>query len=99
MTTFTRTWPRLGLVFAAFGMVAAPLSAQVETIDPNSAIDGDLVEQPGDQVGLIGQMCDHRREEMCLLDLEVRPQRMREKGDHPVRLRPPDERPVRPRRR
>ena len=49
MTTFTRTWPRLGLVFAAFGMVAAPLSAQVETIDPNSAIDGDLVEQPGDQ--------------------------------------------------
>ena len=31
------------------GWSPRPLSAQVETIDPNSAIDGDLVEQPGDQ--------------------------------------------------
>lgn len=49
MTTFTRNWPRLGLALAAFGLAAAPLAAQVETIDPNNAIDGDLVEQPGDQ--------------------------------------------------
>nr|WP_258319900.1 DUF1134 domain-containing protein [Qipengyuania flava] len=34
---------------AAFGLAASPLAAQVETIDPNSAIDGDLVEEPGDQ--------------------------------------------------
>lgn len=46
---FTRTLPRIGLALAAFGMAASPLAAQVETIDPNSAIDGDLVEQPGDQ--------------------------------------------------
>ena len=43
MTTFTRNWPRLGLALAAFGLAAAPLAAQVETIDPNNAIDGDLV--------------------------------------------------------
>ncbi len=46
---FTRTLPRLGMVLAALGMAATPLAAQVETIDPDSAIDGDLVEQPGDQ--------------------------------------------------
>ena len=46
---FTQTLPRLGLALAAFGMGMSPLAAQVETIDPNSAIDGDLVEQPGDQ--------------------------------------------------
>ena len=38
---------------AALGLAAAPLSAQVETIDPDAEasapIDGDLVEQPGDQ--------------------------------------------------
>ncbi len=38
---------------AAFGLAAAPLAAQVETIDPDTAatapIDGDLVEQPGEQ--------------------------------------------------
>jgi len=37
------------MALAAFGMAAGPLAAQVETIDPDSAIDGDLVEQPGDQ--------------------------------------------------
>jgi hypothetical protein len=37
------------MALAAFGMAASPLAAQVETIDPDSAIDGDLVEQPGDQ--------------------------------------------------
>jgi hypothetical protein len=49
MTTFRHILPRLGLALAAFGMATAPLAAQVETIDPDSAIDGDLVEQPGDQ--------------------------------------------------
>ena len=49
MTKFTRIWPHLGMALAAFGMAAGPLAAQVETIDPDSAIDGDLVEQPGDQ--------------------------------------------------
>ena len=49
MTKFTRIWPHLGMALAAFGMAASPLAAQVETIDPDSAIDGDLVEQPGDQ--------------------------------------------------
>lgn len=35
---------------ACMALAAAPLAAQsVETIDPDSAIDGDLVEQPGDQ--------------------------------------------------
>ena len=38
---------------AALGLAAAPLAAQVETIDPDTEasapIDGDLVEQPGDQ--------------------------------------------------
>ena len=57
-----------------------------------------FVEQLTDQVGCAGQMRDHRREEMCLLDLEVRPQRLREEGDHPVHLCPPVGRPVRPRR-
>ena len=49
MTKFTRIWRHLGMALAAFGMAASPLAAQVETIDPDSAIDGDLVEQPGDQ--------------------------------------------------
>ncbi|MBX7500610.1 DUF1134 domain-containing protein [Qipengyuania sp. YG27] len=49
MTKFTHILPRLGLALAAFGMAATPLAAQVETIDPDAAIDGDLVEQPGDQ--------------------------------------------------
>ena len=49
MTRYIPTLPRFGLALAAFGMIAAPLSAQVETIDPDNAIDGDLVEQPGDQ--------------------------------------------------
>ena len=49
MSKFTRIWPHLGMALAAFGMAASPLAAQVETIDPDSAIDGDLVEQPGDQ--------------------------------------------------
>ena len=44
-----RILPRLGMALAAIGMAASPLAAQVETIDPDSAIDGDLVEQPGDQ--------------------------------------------------
>ena len=46
---FSRTLPRFGLAIAAFGMSFSPLAAQVESIDPNSAIDGDLDEQPGDQ--------------------------------------------------
>ncbi|WP_114522308.1 DUF1134 domain-containing protein [Altererythrobacter sp. ZODW24] len=34
----------------AFGLAAAPVAAQgIESIDPDSAIDGDLVEQPGEQ--------------------------------------------------
>ncbi|MEX0341951.1 MAG: DUF1134 domain-containing protein, partial [Erythrobacter sp.] len=45
----TRILPQIGLLLAAFGLSASPLSAQVETIDPDTAIDGDLVEQPGDQ--------------------------------------------------
>ena len=49
MTIFNKKLPRFGLVIAAFGMATSPLAAQVETIDPNSAIDGDLMEQPGDQ--------------------------------------------------
>ncbi len=45
---------RLGLALAACGLAAAPfatapLAAQMETIDPDKAIDGDLAEQPGDQ--------------------------------------------------
>ena len=46
---FSRTLPRFGLAIAALGMSLSPLAAQVESIDPNSAIDGDLDEQPGDQ--------------------------------------------------
>ena len=46
---FSRTLPRFGLAIAAFGMSFSPLAAQVESIDPNSAIDGDLDEQPGDR--------------------------------------------------
>ena len=49
MTKFTHKLPRFGLALAAFSMAASPLAAQVETIDPNTAIDGDLVERPGDQ--------------------------------------------------
>ncbi len=49
MMKCTRNLPRLGLVLAAFGLGVSPLAAQVETIDPDTAIDGDLVEQPGDQ--------------------------------------------------
>ena len=49
MITITRKLPRFGLALAALGLMAAPLAAQVETIDPDSAIDGDLVEQPGGQ--------------------------------------------------
>lgn len=41
--------PRIGLMIAAFGLATGPVAAQVETIDPDSAIDGDLVEQPGSQ--------------------------------------------------
>jgi len=41
--------PGLGFALAAFALAAAPLSAQVETVDPDTAIDADLVEQPGDQ--------------------------------------------------
>ncbi|WP_284124420.1 DUF1134 domain-containing protein [Parerythrobacter aestuarii] len=51
MTTLMRT---IRSTFAAVAtcaaLAAAPLAAQaVETIDPDTAIDGDLVEQPGDQ--------------------------------------------------
>ncbi|WP_421992790.1 DUF1134 domain-containing protein [Qipengyuania sp.] len=49
MMKFTRKLPQFGFALAAFGMMAGPLAAQVETIDPDTAIDGDLVEQPGDQ--------------------------------------------------
>ncbi|QKG70415.1 DUF1134 domain-containing protein [Erythrobacter mangrovi] len=41
--------PGLGLALAALAFVAAPVAAQVETVDPDIAIDGDLVESPGDQ--------------------------------------------------
>jgi hypothetical protein len=41
--------PGLGIVLAAFALAATPLSAQVETVDPDKAIDGDLAEKPGDQ--------------------------------------------------
>lgn len=41
--------PGLGLALAALALVATPAMAQVETVDPNIAIDGDLVENPGDQ--------------------------------------------------
>ena len=43
--------PRIGLALAAFGMIAGPVAAQVQTIDPNTAIDGDLMEQPTDGAG------------------------------------------------
>ena len=39
---------RIALAMATLGLAATPLSAQVETIDPDTAIDGDLVEQPGE---------------------------------------------------
>ena len=39
----------LGLALAALCLAANPLAAQMESIDPDSAIDGDLVEQPGEQ--------------------------------------------------
>lgn len=48
MTTLAHHLSRFGLAMAAIGLAATPLSAQVETIDPDSAIDGDLVEQPGE---------------------------------------------------
>jgi hypothetical protein len=49
MIKTTRILPRFGLALAAFGLAASPLAAQVETIDPSAAIDGDLAEEPGDQ--------------------------------------------------
>ncbi len=49
MIEIIRKLPKIGFALAAFGLSASPLAAQVETIDPNAAIDGDLVEQPGDQ--------------------------------------------------
>ncbi len=47
--TFRAKLPGIGLTLAAFGLAMAPLSAQVETIDPDTAIDGDLIERPGDR--------------------------------------------------
>lgn len=41
--------PGLGFALAAFALAATPLSAQVETVDPDAAIDADLAESPGDQ--------------------------------------------------
>lgn len=41
--TITR---RFAIAFAALGLAASPLAAQVETIDPDTAIDADLVKQP-----------------------------------------------------
>ncbi|MBX7495132.1 DUF1134 domain-containing protein [Qipengyuania sp. 6B39] len=49
MTNFAAHLSRFGLALAALGLASAPLAAQVETIDPDTAIDGDLAEQPGDQ--------------------------------------------------
>ena len=49
MIEIIRKLPKIGFALAAFGLSVSPLAAQVETIDPNAAIDGDLVEQPGDQ--------------------------------------------------
>ena len=37
-------------IAAAGAFAATPLVAQVQTIDPDKAIDGDLIEQPGDSV-------------------------------------------------
>ncbi|UIP06716.1 DUF1134 domain-containing protein [Erythrobacter sp. SDW2] len=50
MTTLMRSIrSTIAAVAACLAMAAAPLAAQpVETIDPNSAIDGDLAEQPGE---------------------------------------------------
>ncbi len=49
MTSFLARRARWGLALAAFGLAAAPLAAQMEAIDPDSAIDGDLAVQPVDQ--------------------------------------------------
>ena len=49
MITATSITRRMAFALAAFGLGTTPLAAQVETIDPDSAIDADLVEQPGDQ--------------------------------------------------
>ena len=53
MTIAHCTLRRAGLVLAAsFGLLASPLAAQVETVDPDAAydapIDGDLEESPGE---------------------------------------------------
>ncbi|MDG5746779.1 DUF1134 domain-containing protein [Qipengyuania sp. XHP0207] len=48
MNIIGRHLPRISFALAALGLAAAPLSAQVERVDPDTAIDGDLVEQPGD---------------------------------------------------
>ena len=48
MSFIDRHVPRIALAIAAIGLATAPLSAQVEQIDPDTAIDGDLVERPGD---------------------------------------------------
>ena len=50
MTSLTRPFrTTLAALAACFALAAAPLAAQpVETIDPDTAIDGDLVEQPGE---------------------------------------------------
>ncbi|WP_324826654.1 DUF1134 domain-containing protein [Qipengyuania zhejiangensis] len=57
MIKFASKLPRFGIVLAAFGLAAGPLHAQVETIDPDTAIDGDLVEQPGQQ-SVYGETAD-----------------------------------------
>ncbi len=51
MTRLLRPFRSTLAAFATcFALAAAPLAAQaVETIDPNSAIDGDLAEKPGEQ--------------------------------------------------
>lgn len=40
---------RIVIALATLGLAATPLAAQVETIDPDTAIDADLAEKPGDQ--------------------------------------------------
>ena len=48
MTTLTRptVWSRLMMMFSILLMLAAPANAQIETIDPNDAIDADLGQPP-----------------------------------------------------
>lgn len=43
---------RSTLVFAALGLAAAPALAQIQTVDPNSAIDADLAPQPASKDGV-----------------------------------------------